>query len=144
MSRYLSVHAVIWFILIEPSPNMRQYTSKTSEGRSATLRVQGSVFFFDLNCCTISCNISYKKKNIFQPSWAVLLQGLFFSFFDYFYTNTYVQGVSMVRTFFQRMTGTFGLGLRANRCLFWAFGMGPSAENVDKSQEKFQTMRREN
>ena len=37
----------------------------------ATFGVQGSVFFvvfftfFDLNCCTISCNISSKKKIIF-------------------------------------------------------------------------------
>ena len=35
------------------------------------------------------------------------------------------------------MIGTFGLGLRAEKCFFWAFGIeGPSAENVDKSQGK--------
>ena len=42
-------------------------TSETHEGRSATFRVQGSVFFFflDLKCCTISRNISKKKKKQF-------------------------------------------------------------------------------
>ena len=43
-------------------------TSKTPEGRSATFRVRGSgfsfLFFFDLNCCTISRYIS----DFFEPS----------------------------------------------------------------------------
>ena len=36
-------------------------TSETPEGRSATLRVQGLVLFFDISCCTISCYVSIKK-----------------------------------------------------------------------------------
>ena len=34
------------------------------------------------------------------------------------------------------MIRTFGLGPRAKKVAFWAFGTGPSAEDVGKSQEK--------
>ena len=34
------------------------------------------------------------------------------------------------------MIRTFGLGPRAKKCLFWAFGIGPPAKIVGKSQGK--------
>ena len=34
------------------------------------------------------------------------------------------------------MIRTFGLGPRVKKCLLWAFGIGPSAENVCKSHGK--------
>ena len=67
-------------------------TSKRPEGRSATFKVQGLVFFFflfffsfdsfDLNSCTISCNFSL-KKHVVEPSRGrcVPLGGLFLIFF---------------------------------------------------------------
>ena len=43
------------------------------------------------------------------------------------------------------MIRTFGIGPRAKKVLFGAFGIGHSAENVDKSPVKFKkTIRREN
>ena len=45
-----------------------------------------------------------------------------------------IQGVLLVRTFFQRMIRTFGFGLRVNKSAFLgASGIGPSAEYVGKS-----------
>ena len=42
------------------------------------------------------------------------------------------------------MSRTFGTGPRLQKGVFWAFGIGPSAENVGKSQGKCKkTMRRE-
>ena len=79
-------------------------TSKTPAGWSATFKAQGLgvffsfvflsyfwmclmcfliVSFFDLNCCTISCNISSKKK-FFEPSREVPLGGHFFFFILWF------------------------------------------------------------
>ena len=63
--------------------------------RPSGFRVQGLVFFFfffsfdffflfDLNRCTISCNIFLKKKTFFfELTREVLLGGLFFSLFDF-------------------------------------------------------------
>ena len=85
-------------------------TSKTPGGRSATFRVQGSVFsfvflffsffdfhLFDLNCCTISCIISFSKKRTFFWSrlWreggggrgCILFGGLFFFVFLCFFDH---------------------------------------------------------
>ena len=47
--------------------------------------------------------------------------------------------------FFQRVIRTFGIGLRVKKCLLWAFWIGRSAENVDKSQGecKKKTLRQE-
>ena len=36
------------------------------------------------------------------------------------------------------MIRTFGIGLRVKKRLFWAFGIGPPAEIVDKSQGKYE------
>ena len=54
--------------------NKKIQTSKKPEGRSATLRVQGLVFFFVIciskfgfNCCTISCNVSNKQIFFREP-----------------------------------------------------------------------------
>ena len=65
---------------------MRKNASKTPAGRSATFRVQGLglfflFLFFDLNCCKISCNISYKQ--FFEPSRRV--RPLWRPFFDFFH-----------------------------------------------------------
>ena len=65
--------------------------SKTPEGRSATFRVEGLVvylffdcfFIFDLNCSTISCNISL-KKTFFGSSREVLLSLIFMTFLNFF------------------------------------------------------------
>ena len=41
-----------------------------------------------------------------------------------------------VVSFFQRMIRTFGIGPRAQKVVFFRFGIGPSGENVIKSQGK--------
>ena len=46
--------------LHEETKNTR--TSETPEGRSATSKAQFFFSFFDLNCCTISCNVSLKTN----------------------------------------------------------------------------------
>ena len=69
-------------------PLKKKKTSETLEGRSATFRVQGSVFlvfhdfvvflsFIDLICCTISCDISI-YKNLEQSRREVRVGGSFF------------------------------------------------------------------
>ena len=50
-------------------------------------------------------------------------------------TEHKIPSVSLVRTFSNAMIMTFRLGPR-EKCLFLAFGIGPSAENVGKSQGK--------
>ena len=74
-------------------------TSRTPEGRSATFGVRGFLvcfsslvfvflfsfvfFVFDLNCCTISCGISYvvEKNNCLNRLGRYTLEASFFSFF---------------------------------------------------------------
>ena len=71
-------------------------TNKTLQGRSATFRVQGSgfffffftrvlkIFFFDLNCCTISSNFSSHKINFLSRLGAYTLEASFFFLLGFF------------------------------------------------------------
>ena len=56
-------------------------TSKTPEGRSATFRVQGLVFYFFFFAARFLVTL---KKTFFEPSHRVHPEGLFFSFFSFF------------------------------------------------------------
>ena len=64
-----------------PTHSNPSETSETLEGRSATFRVQGFVFFFfivGLNCRTISCDISLKKSFFLSRLGRYTLQASFF------------------------------------------------------------------
>ena len=76
-------------LTLSPKKKLTNETSKTSERRSATFRVQGLVFFlfvffrfflpYNLNCCTISCNI---PKNICLSRLGCTLGGASFYLFS--------------------------------------------------------------
>ena len=67
-------------------------TSMTPEGRSATSWVQGlgfSLSFFDRNCCTISCSVSFTKINVLSRLGRYTLEraqsvNVFFEFYVFF------------------------------------------------------------
>ena len=100
--------------------NAESKTSKTLEGRGATFRLQGSVFpifHFDLNCCTISCDISSEHIiciSFFEPSRErrYSLVFFFFLFFLFFFLILFFDfvldksvlsyGLSLVSAFSQR------------------------------------------